>query len=60
MYRQNKKNSVLLEGMGEGTDKQEEKELAVSLAKKELPALEGMVNGKKVRGRRRYQVIETL
>ena len=37
------------------------KKMAGPLAKKELPAekntLEGMVNGKKVRGRRRYHYI---
>ena len=32
--------------------------MAGPLAKKE--ALEGMVNGKKVRGRRRYQVIDNI
>ena len=30
------------------------------LAKKKLPALEGMINGKKVRGRRRYQMIGNI
>ena len=42
-----------------GTDEDEEKKLAGSLAKTGLPrrdALEGMVNGKKVRGRRRYMI----
>ena len=48
-----------------GTDKEEEKKLVGPLAKKELPAegcsrLEGMVNGKKVRGRRRYQMIDNI
>ena len=33
--------------------------MAAPLAKKELPA-EGMVNGKKVRGRRRYQMIDNI
>ena len=42
-----------------GTDKEEEKKLAGPLAKKELPA-EGMVNGKKVRGRRRYPMIDNV
>ncbi len=46
-----------------GTDKEEEKKLAGPLAKKELPAegsLEGMINGKKVRGIRRYQIIDNI
>ena len=48
-----------------GTDKEEEKKLAGPLAKKELQylptdALEGMVNGKKVRSRRRYQMIDIM
>ena len=46
-----------------GTDKEEEKKLAGPLAKNELPAegcLEGMVNGKKVRGRRRYQMVDNI
>ena len=38
-----------------GTDKEAEKKLAGSLAKND--ALEGMVNGKKFRGRRRYKMI---
>ena len=46
-----------------GTDKEEEKKLAGTLAKKELPA-EGCsrryVNGKKVRGRRRYQMADNI
>ena len=48
------------------TDKENENKLASSLAKKELSAegcsrcLERMVNGKKVRGRRRYQVIDNI
>ena len=33
--------------------------MAGPLAKKELPA-EGIVNGKKVRGRRRYQIIDNI
>ena len=41
-----------------GTDKEEEKKLAGPLAKKD--AIEGMVNGKKVRGRRRYQMIDNI
>ena len=57
-----------------GIDKEDEKKLAGPLAKKELPAegcsrrwscllkdaLEGMANGKKVRGRRRYQMIDNI
>ena len=43
-----------------GTDKEEEKKLAGPLAKKKLPALEGMVNGKKNRGRIRYQLIDNI
>ena len=41
-----------------GTDKKEEKKLVGPLAKNRLlkDALEEMVNGKKVRGRRRYQI----
>ena len=39
-----------------GTDKEEEKKLAGTLP----DALEGMVNGKKVRGRRRYQLIDNI
>ena len=46
-----------------GTDKEEEKKLAGPHAKKELPA-EGCsrrnVNGKKVRDRRRYQLIDNI
>ena len=33
--------------------------MAGTLVKKELPA-EGMVNGKKVQGRRRYQMIDNI
>ena len=48
-----------------GTDKAEEKKLAGPLAKKELPAegcsrRQAMVSGKKVRGRRRYQMIDNI
>ena len=49
-----------------GTDKEGEKKLARPLANKELPAedtLERMVNGKKVRERRRrrrYQMIDNI
>ena len=45
------------------TDKEVEKELAGPLAKKQLPdedALKGMINGKKVRGRRTYQMIDNI
>ncbi|KAJ4446968.1 hypothetical protein ANN_13670 [Periplaneta americana] len=43
--------------------REEEKELAESLVEKKLPtedALEGMVNGRRVRGRRRYQMIDDI
>ena len=46
-----------------GTEKEEEKKLAGQLAKRELPlkdVLEGMVNGKKVHDRRRYQMIDNI
>ena len=48
-----------------GTDKEEKKKFAGTLAKNELlyllkDALEGIVNGKKVRGRRRYQMIDNI
>ena len=63
MDRQNKKCSCSRKSGRRkntaGTDKEEEKKLAGTLAKKELPA-EGMVNGKKVRGRRRYKMIENI
>ena len=67
MNRQNKKCSCARKSVrrqnNTGTEKEEEKKLAGPLAKKELPAegcsLEGMVNGKKIRGRR-YQMIATL
>ena len=39
-----------------GTDKEEEKKLAGPLD----DTLEGMVNRKKVRGRRRYQMIDNI
>ena len=42
-----------------GTDKEVEEKLARPLAKKELPA-EGMVNRKKVRSRRRYQMLDNI
>ena len=66
MDRQNKKYSCArMSGRRKnntGTDKEEEKKLAGPLAKKELPVegLEGMVNRKRVRGRRRYQVIDNI
>ena len=63
MDRQNKKCSCARKSgrrkNNAGTDKEEEKKLAGSLAKKELPA-EGMVNGKKIRGRRKYQMIDYI
>ena len=63
------KNAVVLERVREGRTMMElirkrERNLAGPLAKKELPAegcSEGMVsNGKKVRGRRRYQMIDNI
>ena len=64
MDRQNKKCSGARKSgrrkNNAGTDKEEENKLAGPLAKKELPALEGMVNGKKARGRRRYQMIDNI
>ena len=67
MDRQNKKCSCARKSgrrkNDAGTDKEEEKKLAGPLVKKELSAevgLEGMVNGKKVRSRRRYQVIDNI
>ena len=67
MDRQNKKcNYARKSGRRKnnaGTHKEEEKKLAGPLAKKELPAdeaLEGMVNGKKVCSRRRYQMIDII
>ncbi|KAJ4438349.1 hypothetical protein ANN_14291 [Periplaneta americana] len=49
--------------IGRKTKKEEKKELAGSLAEKKLlteDALEGMVNGRRVRGRRRYQMIDDI
>ena len=67
MERQNKKKPVVLERVrrknNTGIGKEEEKKLTGPLAKKELllkDSLEGMVNGKKVRGRRRYQIIDNI
>ena len=58
MDRQNKKCSCARKSgrrkNNATTDREEEKKLAGAVAKKELPA-EGMVNGKKVNGRRRYR-----
>ena len=66
MDRQNKKCSCARKSGRRkniaGTDK-EKKKLAGSLAKKECllkDALEGMVNGKRVRDRRRYQMIDNI
>ena len=62
------KNAILRERIwrkknNAGTDKEEEKKLAVPLAKKELPA-EGCsrrkVNRNKVHDRRRYQMIDSI
>ena len=62
MDRQNKKCSCTGKSWRRkndtGTDKEEEKKLAGPLAKKD--ALEDMVNGKKVRGKRRYQMIDNV
>ena len=66
MDRQNKKYSCARKRgrrkNNAGTDKEEQKKLAGSLAKNCLMkvALEGMINGKKVRGRRRYQMINNI
>ena len=59
------KNAVFLERLGKGrltlkSMKKEEKKLTGPLAKKELPALEGMINGKNIRGRIRYQMIDNI
>ena len=46
-----------------GTHKEEEKKLAGTLVKRNCllkDALEGMVNGKKVRGRTRYQMFDNI
>ena len=43
-----------------GPDKDEEKKLAVPLAKKEPPAKGSSRREKKVRGRRRYQMIDNI
>ena len=46
-----------------GTDKEEEKKLAVHWLKRNcllMDALEAMVNGKKLRGRRRYPMIDNI
>ena len=62
MDRQNKKCSCARKSGRRSnnaeTDKEEEMKLAGQLAKKKLllkNALQGMVNGKKVRGRRRFR-----
>ena len=67
MDRQNKKCSYARKSgtrkNNVGTDKEEEKKLSGPVAKKELllkDVLEGMVNEKKVRGRRRYQMIDNI
>ncbi|KAJ4427491.1 hypothetical protein ANN_25139 [Periplaneta americana] len=41
-------------------DQEEKKELAGSLAEKKLATLEGMANGRRVRGRRRCQMIDDI
>ena len=66
MDRQNKKcNCAIKSGRRKnnaGTDKEEEKELAGPYINNCLlkDALEGIVNGKKVRGRRRHQIIDNI
>ena len=68
MDRQNKKNAVVLEGVGEGrimlelVRKRRRNWLGHWLSKNCLlkDALEGKVNGKKVLGRRRYQMIYNI
>ena len=64
MDRQNKKCSCSeTRGRRKNNDKKEEKKLAGPLCKKELPgedALEGIVKGKKVRFRRKYQMIDSI
>ena len=67
MDRQNKKCSCARKSgnrkENDRTDKEEEKKLAGPLAQKELllkDALQGVVNGKKVCGRRRYQMIDNI
>ena len=67
MDRQNKKFSYARKSgrrnNNVGTYKQEEKKLAGPLAKKNRQvkdALEGMVNGKKLRGRIKYQMIDNI
>ena len=68
MDRQNKKNAVVLERVGEGRTvlelirKRKINWLGHWLRRNCLlkDALEGMVNGKKVRGRRRYQMIGNI
>ncbi|KAJ4440115.1 hypothetical protein ANN_08252 [Periplaneta americana] len=48
---------------GAETDQEEEKKLVGSLAEKKLPlkdALEGIVNGRRVQNRRRYQLIDDI
>ena len=63
MDRQNKKCSCAGKSgrrkNNAGTDEEEKNKLTGPLAKKELPA-EGMVNGKKVGGRRRYQLVDNI
>ena len=66
--RQNKKNAALLERVGEGrimvelVRKRKRNWLGHWLRRNCLlkDSLEGMVNGKKVRGRRRYQIIDNI
>ena len=68
MDRQNKKNAVVLERVGDGRimleliRKRKRNWLGHWLRRNCLlkDALEGMVNGKKVRGRRRYQMIDNI
>ena len=66
MDRQNKKYSCVRKSgrrkNNAGTDKEEEKKLAGPLAMEGLPGerCSRRVNGKKVRGRRRYQMIDNI
>ena len=68
MDRQNKKNVVVLERVGEGRimleliTKRKRNWLGHWLRRNYIlkDALEGMVSGKKVRGRRRYQMIDNI
>ena len=68
MDRQNKKNAVVLERVGEGRimlelmKKRKRNRLGLWLRRncRLKDALEGIVNRKKVRGKRRYQMIDNI